>query len=154
MSGEMVVSSDIAKRHKESLWPSDSRVPVLIPRVRSISYADSSQKDVLAALATRANSFTKLPFLQRSRVMPTAGVPPRRQLRRELHGTPRGGTPKNDPKEKRHKSPKPSAVAKVVEIDAESPAESSSSSEEEESESEPDDSLSISPEQESSSSGE
>ena len=66
-------------------------------------------------------------------------------------GTPRGGTPKKDPKDKRHKSSKPSAVAEVVEIDAESPAESSSSSEEEASECESDDSLSTSREQGSSS---
>ena len=69
-------------------------------------------------------------------------------------GIPRGGTPKKDSKDKRHKSPKPSAVAEVVEIDAISSAESSSLSEEEEFESESDGSLSISREQESPSSSE
>ena len=69
-------------------------------------------------------------------------------------GIPRGGTPKKDPKEKRHKSAKPSAVAEVVEIYAGSPAESSSSSEEEVSEPESDDSLSVPREERSSPSGE
>ena len=45
---------------------------------------------------------------------------------------------------KRHKSPKSSAVAEVIEIDAESSAESSSSFEEDESDFETDDSLSTS----------
>ena len=48
-----------------------------------------------------------------------------------------------DPK-KRHKSPKPSAVAEAIEINAESSAESSSSSEEDGSDFETDDSLSTS----------
>ena len=59
-------------------------------------------------------------------------------------GTPRGGAPKNDAKDKRPKSPKPSAVAEVVEINAEPSEESSSSSEEEDSDSGSDDSLSVS----------
>ena len=109
-------------------------------------------------MATGANSFTMLPFLQGSQI-PTAGVPPRKQHQMELNvgllvGPPRGGTPKKDSKGKRHKSPKPSAVAEIVEIDVQFPAESSSSSEEEEFESESDDSLSTSREQESSSSSE
>ena len=62
--------------------------------------------------------------------------------------------PKKDSKGKRHKSPKPNAVAEIVEIDADSPAESSSSSEEDESESESDDSLSTAREQESAPSSE
>ena len=36
------------KTHNESLWPLDSQVPVLLPRTRSISYADSSPREVLA----------------------------------------------------------------------------------------------------------
>ena len=77
---------------------------------------------------------------------------PRGTPRATPRGIPRGGTPEKVSKGKRHKSPKPSAVAEIVEIDAESPAESSLSSEEEECESESDDSLSISRERESSSS--
>ena len=79
---------------------------------------------------------------------------PRGTQRGTPRGTPRGGTPKKDSKEKRHKSPKPSAVAEVVEIDAGSSAESSSSSEEDEFDSESDGSLSTSREQKSPSSSE
>ena len=84
----------------------------------------------------------------------TPKTTPKRIPRGIPRGTPRGRTPKKDSKDKRHKSPKPSAVAEVVEIDAGSPAESSSSSEEEGSESESDDSLSSSRKEESSSSNE
>ena len=156
---ELVVNSDIARKHNESFWPLDSQVPALILRIRSISYAGSFQR-VLVALATGVNALAMLQFLLGSEI-PTAGVPPRKQHLRELHvellvGPPRGGTPKKDSKGKRHKSPKPSAVAEIMEIDAESPAESSSSSEGEESEPESGDSLYASRgrEQESSSSSE
>ena len=69
-------------------------------------------------------------------------------------GTPHGGTPKGSKKYMRHKSPKLSAVAEVVEIDAESSEESSSSSEAGATESESNDSLSISLDEQSSSSSE
>ena len=83
------------------------------------------------------------------------GATPKTTPKGTPRGSPRGGTPKKDPKDKRHKSPKPSAVVEIVEIDADSPAESNSSSEvEEESESESDDSLPTSREQRSPSSSE
>ena len=145
---EIVVNSDIARKHNESLWPLDSQVPVLILRTRSISYAGSSQREVLVALATGITFLAMLPFLQGTQI-PTAGVPPRKQHQREFHVELLVGLLVAEPRRKIPKvsdvgkSPKPSAVAEIAEI-AESPAESNSSSEEDESESESGDSLSTS----------
>ena len=81
---EIVVNSDIARKHNESSWPLDSQVPVLILRIRSILYAGNSQREVLVALAAGVSCLTMLPFLQGSQI-PTAGVPPRKQHQRGLH---------------------------------------------------------------------
>ena len=82
------MSSDTARKHNESLWPSDPQVPVPIPRTRSIAFACSYWKEDRVDLVINANYFTILPSPQGSQVVPTAELLPRRPPRKEHHVAP------------------------------------------------------------------